>query len=159
MTAPMSAGLPGLATLIAEAKRIDQTMTDAWFLNGTGYKVLARPTGVDLLVADTNHVPTAKAIAWLRNNIGLLVAHLEASEFELQVVRKERDELRADAVREDGWALSEIDRLRRVVDASIAMRSVHEGCVTEPPCGECIRCAFDQAVDTYRNTEPPEVKF
>lgn len=41
----------------------------------------------------------------------------------------------------------EVERMRPVLEASIAMRHGHEGCVTDPPCGSCFRCEFDRAVD------------
>jgi len=41
----------------------------------------------------------------------------------------------------------QIERMRPVFVASMAMRKGHEGCVTDPPCGNCFRCDFDRAVD------------
>ena len=41
------------------------------------------------------------------------------------------------------------DAEERVILAAIAMRSAHEGCVTDPPCGQCTKCDFDAAVDAY----------
>ena len=44
-----------------------------------------------------------------------------------------------------------VEAMQPVVTAAMAMRKGHEGCVTEPACGNCFRCVFDQACDAYAN--------
>lgn len=50
-------------------------------------------------------------------------------------------------------AAGERDAMRAVVEAAKAMRHVHEGCVTDPVCGDCVRCDFDAAVDAFAAKE------
>lgn len=44
-------------------------------------------------------------------------------------------------------------KVLNLIIAARAMRRVHEGCVTEPGCGNCIRCQFDRAVDELDSIE------
>lgn len=48
------------------------------------------------------------------------------------------------------WQVSAVAHLRAwsgLFDAAVEMHENHEGCITEPPCGDCFRCRFDAAVD------------
>jgi hypothetical protein len=45
---------------------------------------------------------------------------------------------------------AEHDAMAAVCAAAEQMRDGHEGCVVEPPCGNCFRCEFDDAVDNLR---------
>lgn len=42
-----------------------------------------------------------------------------------------------------------LDAMQPVIAAALAMRNAHEGCVTEPACGSCTKCVFDQACDAW----------
>src|SRR5271169_5025076 len=47
--------------------------------------------------------------------------------------------------------------LIELVESSIDMRKGHEGCVTDPACGDCFRCRFDKVVDKVIESQKPAV--
>lgn len=69
---------------------------------------------------------------------------------EVERLTRERDDVRKQLDGRIEWQVSAVAHLRTwsgLFDAAVAMREGHEGCVTEPACGDCFRCRFDAAVD------------
>ena len=89
--------------------------------------------------------------------VGAVALDLEASDCDLvaarAALRREQDaraQLRVELNARIDWQTSAVAHLQtwsRLFDAAVAMREGHEGCVTEPACGDCFRCRFDAAVD------------
>lgn len=86
-----------------------------------------------------------------------LLADLEGIDADLVAERAahrrtmdERANLRVQLDGRIRWQVDAVAHLRTwsgLFDAAVAMREGHEGCVTEPACGDCFRCRFDAAVD------------